>query len=874
MASFLDPRTVRRTVLPNGLTVLVRRDTSAPVVAIVTHVKAGYFDETDDVSGIAHVLEHMFFKGTSRRGVGEISKETKGSGGYLNAHTIYDQTVYYTVLPSAGFASGLDIQSDAYANSVIDADELAKELEVIIQEAKRKADNPSALAVETLYELLHDRHRMRRWRIGHEEGLRSLDRSAMLRFYRNFYQPSNTILSIVGDVDVDEAIARVHEHYASLSDKTPVRDPGPAEPHHDDQRYRELSGDITQSQLVFGWRTVDAMHEDTPALDFAGNILAAGRASRLYRALRERQLVSSVSAYNYSPTELGVFVLHAELPPEKIVDAARGAWDQMRSLREDPIDSVEIERVRHIFDARWARRFESMEGQATYLAEWEALGDWTLGDEYYRRFMSVTAEQIHDVARRYLSPSRAGAVIYRPGDTKPVAGSAGEFVSLLEKERPDPLEPLIKRDSTVEFVKTIPPRLESVEGAVHVFRTARGVPILVRPKPGAAIAHFAVHGIGGVRDESTETGGLTTLAMRTTLKGTATRTAQHVAEDSEMLGMSIGTNVGSEGFGWSMSVPLQHLESGIALVADVVHNATIPEDALETERAIALADLDALRDDMMRYPMRLLISAAYRDHPYALFPLGNEESLRSAQVEDVRQWYRARLLGTELVIGLVGDVVPEDAASMIARAFSDSHGSPPRSMDVPAWPDRETTSVESREKAQTALALAFQGPSRTDDRRFAARLIATIASGLGGRFFDELRDRQSLAYTVHAYTSEAQLAGMFLSYIATSPEKEDIARQALLREFERFRDEAVTDDELARAKRYAIGSHAIRQESGGAVLGEMLDAWMFGSGLEELTRYETAIQAVTPDDILSVAREFFDPSRRVEGVVRGIGRKV
>jgi zinc protease len=115
---------------------------------------------------------------------------------------------------------------------------------------------------------------------------------------------------------------------------------------------------------------------------------------------------------------------------------------------------------------------------------------------------------------------------------------------------------------------------------------------------------------------------------------------------------------------------------------------------------------------------------------------------------------------------------------------------------------------------------------------------------------------------------------MFLSYIATSPEKEDIARQALLREFERFRDELVTDDELARAKRYAIGSHAIRQESGGAVLGEMLDAWMFGSGLEELTRYETAIQAVTPDDILSVAREFFDPSRRVEGVVRGIGRKV
>jgi zinc protease len=874
MASFLDPRTVHRTVLPNGLTVLVRSDESAPVVAIVTHVKAGYFDETDDVNGIAHVLEHMFFKGTMRRGVGEISKETKGSGGYLNAHTIYDQTVYYTVLPSAGFASGIDIQADAYANSVIDAGELSKELEVIIQEAKRKADNPSALAVETLYELLHDRHRMRRWRIGHEKGLRALDRSAMIGFYRNFYQPSNTILSIVGDVDVDDVMKKVHEHYAHLPDNTPVRQPGPTEPHHDDLRYRELSGDITQSQLVLGWRTVDAMHEDTPALDFAGHILAAGRASRLYRALRERQLVSSVSAYNYSPTEIGVFVVHAELPPERIVDAARGAWDQMRSLREDPIDSVEMERVRRIFDARWVRRFESMEGQATYLAEWEALGDWNLGDEYYRRFMSVTAEEVHNVARRYLSPSRAGIVVYRPNDASQVATAAEEFVSNIEKGRPAPLEPLVKRDLPGDDTLIIPPRLESIESGVHVFRTAAGLPILVRQKPGAAIAHFAVHGIGGVRDESVGTAGLTTLAMRTTLKGTASRTAAEIAEDSEMLGGSIGTSVGSEAFGWSMSVPLQHLEAAVDLVADVVYEASIPEDALETERTLALADLDALRDDMFRYPMRLVMSAAYGEHPYALSPLGNEESLRSARVEDVRQWYRAGLLGTQLVLGVVGDVVPEDAATIVARAFSDSHGSPPNQLEAPRWPDSGRINADSREKAQTALALAFRGPSRTDDRRFAAQLTATIASGLGGRFFDELRDRQSLAYTVHAYTSERQLAGMFLSYIATSPEKEDVARQGLLREFERLRTERVTDDELARAKRYAIGSHAIRQESGGAVLGEMVDAWMFGSGLSELSHYESSIEAVTPDDILAVAREFFDPNCRVEGVVRGAGKTV
>ena len=874
MSSFIDPSTVERTVLPNGLTVLVRRDTSAPVVAIVTHVKAGYFDETDDVSGIAHVLEHMFFKGTERRGVGEISKETKGSGGYLNAHTIYDQTVYFTVLPSSGFAAGLDIQSDAYANSVIDASELSKELEVIIQEAKRKSDNPSALAVETLYEILHDRHRMRRWRIGHEKGLRALDRAAMMKFYRNFYQPSNTVMTIVGDIDVDDALRRVTDHYGSLSDTPPVREPGPAEPHHDDFRYRELSGDITQSQLVMGWRTADTMHEDTPVLDFAAHILAAGRASRLYRALRERQLVSSISAYNYSPTELGVFVIHAETPPEKVADAARGVWDQVRTLRDEAIDEVEMERVRRIFEARWVRRFESMEGQATYLAEWEALGDWKLGDEYYSRFMSVKAEDIHDVSRRYLAAERTGVVIYRPESEPAVASDEETLLAALESEKPEPLEPLLQRAPAVVKADSVPPRLETVEAGVHVFRSSSGMPILVKPKPGAAIAHFALHAVGGVRDESPASAGLTTLAMRTTLKGTTTRTASQIAEDSEMLGGSIGTSVGSESYGWSMSVPVQHLEAAVDLVSDVVYEAVIAEDAVETERTIALADLAALRDDMFRYPMRLLMAGAYEGHPYALSPLGTEDSLKEATVEDVRQWYRARLLAPQMVAGVVGDVDPAEAAAYVARATRGMQEGTAQGIERPAWPTREVRCVESREKAQTALALAFEGPSRTDDRRVVAQLIATIASGLGGRFFDELRDRQSLAYTVHAYTSERQHAGMFLSYIATSPEKEEVARRGLLHEFERLRETLVSDDELARAKRYAIGSHAIRQESGGAVLGEMLDAWLFGSGLSELVEYESKVEAVTRDDILDLAREYFIAERRVEGVVRGIGKTV
>src|SRR6478672_9053386 len=237
----MDPKTIHKTILPNGLTVLVQEDRSAPVVAIVTYVKAGYFDETDEQNGLSHALEHMFFKGTAKRGVGEIAKETKASGGYLNAHTIYDNTTYYTVLPSTGFEKGLDIQADAYANSVIDARELAKEMEVIIQEAKRKSVSPGAAATETLYELLHDAHRMRRWRIGREPGLRAFTRDLMNNFYRNFYRPGNTILSISGDVDPEDALRRVTDLYGGLQGGEPDRRPGPSEPDHTGFRYRELA---------------------------------------------------------------------------------------------------------------------------------------------------------------------------------------------------------------------------------------------------------------------------------------------------------------------------------------------------------------------------------------------------------------------------------------------------------------------------------------------------------------------------------------------------------------------------------------------------------------------------------------------------------
>jgi zinc protease len=863
---------VVRSVLPNGLTVLVRRDTSAPVVAVVTYVKAGYFDEADDVVGIAHVLEHMYFKGTGRRGVGEISRETKALGGYLNAGTIYDHTSYYTVVPASGFERALDIQADAYANSVIDAAELARELEVIIQEAHRKRDNPSAVATETLYSLLYDKHRMRRWRIGTEEELRALTRDDMLTFYRAFYRPHDTILSIVGDVDPDAALRAVERQYGSLTALPVERVPGPAEPERTGFRYRELAGDITQTQVAFGWRTQGTLHADTAPLELAAAVLGSGRASRLYRAVRERELAAYVTAYDYTPTELGVFVLHAEGPPSSARDAARAMWEQLRTVRDEGVGKDELWRVRRLLETRWIRQLETMEGQANYLAQWESLGDWTLGDRFLERLLTVTPEMVTDAARRYLVPERAAALTYRPTSSPPIARDADEMLKVLERSpRPDPLAVTPPFEARKAAGAERAPELERVTAGVRVYRSALGLPILVRVKQGngASLVNAGVYVLGGATAEPERHAGLTMLMVRTALKGTDRRSATCIAEEAELLGGAISASAGSESFGWGLSVPSGYTSAALELLADVAQCATIPEEALDTERAIAVAGLEQLRDDMQRYPMRLLTRAAFPNHPYGVPVSGFESSLAAIDATQLRAWHREKVLRSRAVVVIVGDVDPDEAAAAAARHFSQIRPAEPEPVAVPEWPESPVISYESREKAQTALALAFPSPDRRDPERFTARILSVIASGLGGRFFEELRDRRSLAYTVSAYPSERSLAGLFVSYLATSPDREDEARRGLLDEFAKLRESRVTDEELDRAREYAIGTHAIRQQSGGAVLNDVLDAYLFGESLDELTEYDTRIRSVTTDGIRALARRYFDEERLVQGVVRG-----
>ncbi len=859
---------VLREVLPNGLTLLVQQDRSAPVAAVVTHVKAGFFDEPDRWVGISHVLEHMFFKGTARRGVGAIARETKAAGGYLNASTSYDHTSYLVVLPTRGLEEALDIQSDALRHSAIHPDELARELRVIIQEAKRKLDSPGAVAYETLHELMFDRHRIRRWRIGHEAELAALTRDDLWSYYTSRYVPERTIVAIVGDVVPEDALALARRFYQAWAPARGAEDRSPEEPPRREVRARTLRGDIAQSELALGWRTVPPLHPDAAPLDLAAAVLASGRGSWLQRRLRETGIVISIAAHNYAPTELGVFGVTADLEAERVPAALEGIARAVSRLALLGPSEADLERARTLLLTRWARRLESMEGRAAALAAAEALETVEVLDREYAALARATADDVRAAAERYLDPEAVSALVYLPhdrGEELTADRVAGTFAVT-------GLEPHAAPAGSAPTPRSPSPARGSTRAAVlHV--ALPGADLLVRRKPGVPTVNLGLY-VPRLEFEPAEQAGLGALALRAALRGAAGLDAGGLAFAAERLGGSLGTALNSDWLGLGLTVLSDRLPDAAALLDAVHRSPTLSDADVAAERDTLVAEARRLADDMFRFPFQLAFGAAFGDVGYGLPIAGLPETLSGLTGADARRWHERALLGPRAVIVAVGDVEPERAADLLAGEFETL---PPRPSErAPAelgWAldSQPLERVVLRDKAQTALAMVFRGPARRNPERHAAEVWAAVASGLGGRVFEALRERRSLAYTVLASAWQKGRAGALVTYIATSPEREQEARAAMLEELERFVREPVTQAELAQAVNYLAGQAEVRRQHASSVAGEVLEAWLVGSGLEELEDPGAAYRRVTAQQVQDVAAAYLRNLTRAEGIVRGSG---
>jgi zinc protease len=856
---------VAKQVLPNGLTLLVQRDASAPVVAVVTHVRAGYFDEPDEWVGIAHVLEHMYFKGTTRRGPGDIARETQLVGGYINAGTIYDKTVYYTVLPAAsgGLERALDVQADALMHSALDGDELGRELEVIIQEAKRKLDSPGAVATEGLYALLFQVHRMRRWRIGTEQGLRRLSRDDVQAYYASRYAPGRVVVGIAGDLDVDLALRTAVDTYGGWDRPTAPVAGSPAEPGAAPPELRVERGDVERPLVNLGWRTVGTLHPDAAALDMSAAILGAGRGSRLYRGVRSPGLAASAGAGHYTPTEVGVFEIGLEGEEDRLDAALEQSMSLVQALREDGPAAEEVERAKALAGTQWARRFESMDGRASILCEAEALGDYHLAEELYRRDMEVDAADVRRVARQYLDPAAASGFFYLPEGGK--TRFEGKWPPADGAERST--QPAVATHAVVGGPAPPTQRNETRYAGGVVHRSYPGADVLVRSKRGAGLVTVLVHVPGLTTQETSANAGISWLLARTALRGAAGLSAEELAQAAEMLGGGLVPSVGAETLGWGMTVRAAALHDAAELLRAVALEGELSGGDVEVERVLQASDARRVRDDMFRHPLQRVLAQAFPTDAYGLPALGDPQVVEALDPAAVRDWGE-RLAARRAVVVGVGDLGPEelhDALGPLA-AWPGQQLTPSESGAAPAW--EAGRAHESRRKEQTALAMAFPAVPFASDERYPTSVLATLLSGLAGRLFDELREKRSLAYTVAVVPWLARRAGVVLSYIATSPARESEAREAMLAELERVVSEPPSAEELERARNYAAGLVEMRQQSGRAVAGEILEAWVHGA-MEELHQTAERLRAVTAEDVVRVAQHSFHADRRAEYVVRG-----
>ena len=318
-----------RQTLPNGLTLLVEENHAAPVVAIQVWVRVGSADELADEAGLAHLHEHMLFKGTARRGPGEIARSIEACGGEINAWTSFDQTVYHVVLASRFFAEGVDVLADAVTSAAFDPDELKREIEVVCEEIKRSQDSPTRKLSRELFATSFARHPYGKPVIGTEESVRSFARDGILKFYRRWYKPENTVVVVVGDVRAQDAVDLVEKHFVFPPGPFEHAPQRPTEPRREEPVARLKREPLKEGYLSIAWPSPPMVHEDVAALDALSIVLGHGEASRLHRALkRDRLLCTEVQASCYTPVDPGLTIIGLTLQPATVHEAVREAAER------------------------------------------------------------------------------------------------------------------------------------------------------------------------------------------------------------------------------------------------------------------------------------------------------------------------------------------------------------------------------------------------------------------------------------------------------------------------------------------------------------------------------------------------------------------
>jgi zinc protease len=839
---------IRVEKLACGVTVLLRELHLAPLAEVQIWAGVGSADEGPGEAGLAHFHEHMLFKGTETRAVGEIAGAVEGAGGRINAFTSFDATCYHATLPSDSVALGLDALADAVQHSVFDPAEVAREVEVVLEEIRRSEDDPQHVLGDALFSTVFAVHPYRAPVLGTSASVAQFDAPKLRRFYRRWYAAENLVVCAAGDFDPADFLARVEAAFAKAKPGAPRR-ARPAEPPQREPRLRLLERDFERAGLELCWPAVPFRHPDAPLLDLLAFVLGQGESSRLDRRVKEEQgLADRIDASCYTPLDPGVFGIGADLDAERAPALVEALLREVECLRREPVGEEELEKARRNFLAAKAWEQESVAGLARKLGSAYLLtGDPSFEDAYLARVRAASAGELLRAAREWLPPERLCLALVAPKGEAP---------------RESELREALARGHESAARRFAAPLRAPTAAAAQAYRLANGVRLLVQPRREIPVVSARAVLLGGQLVESEETAGLGSFLSSLWLRGSEAHAAADFARRVESLAADVDGFSGRSSTGLTLDAPSESFAAVLELFAEALLSPAFADEEIERERRETLAALARREDRLGARAFDLFTRAHWERHPYRLPLPGTPETVARFAREDLVRHQQQLVRAGNLVLAVVGDVDPDETAVRVGRLFGELAGGgaaveallPP----LEPAPREPRSAVERKERAQAHLVIGFRGLDVHDPERHALEVLCQILSGQGGRLFLELRDKKSLAYSVSATNVEGVAPGFFASYIATAPEKLDEARSGMLDELRRAQDAPPGAAELERARRALLGSFAIdRQRAAARALQLALDT-RYGLAGDFDTEYPERIRAVSAEDVLRIARRVID----------------
>ena len=824
----------------NGLTLIVEEDHSAPVASVQAWCATGSIDEGKWMgAGLSHILEHMLFKGTQDRKAGDIARQIQDRGGYINAYTSFDRTVFWIDVPAEGVPEAVAILSDAMMNSTLPEDEYVKEQEVIRREFAMGFDDPGRQSSQLMLRTVFSESPFRHPVIGYLDVYNKLKRDDVMGYYKTRYAPNNLTFVVAGDVDAQKVREQVEELFKNYSRQAlePVYVASEPEQIGRREAHEEFPTELTRLSLA--WRIPGLTHPDTPALELLGDVLGSGRSSILNQELREKQrIVHSVDSGMFSLQTDGIFVVQALCDPAQRPAAEKEVLAAVERIKESGGSQAELDKARRSMLADQLSGLATARGKASDLgSNWLLTRNPNFSKDYLDAIAGVTTADLKRVAREYLRSDRLNVTSLNPPG------------SLVGKNRSEP---------------------EAVRSEVKRFVLSNGLRLLVREDARLPLVSIYATFRGGLLAETPQNNGITRLLSRTILKGTKNRTFAQLAEQIESAGGRFGADSGNNSFSASIEVMKPDLALGLDVLGDVLQNPTFPEKEVELEKATQIAAIKAEDEQITAVAKNVMREKLFGTHPYALRSSGRAESVEKITPAELLAFQKEYVVAKNGVIAVFGDVKAEEVLALVEENFGAmpagrlALSEPPQ----PVVPSAPVSATEERNKQQAVVMIGYPGSDVLSPDRTSLDLLNEASNDLGSRFFNRIREQLGLAYFVGAGNFSGLAPGSFVFYLGTDPKKVEVVIAEFQNEIEGLSKDGLTEDELIRAKKKLLGSEAIRNQSNSAFASSVAVDELVGLGFDNYLKRKTQVESVTIDDVRRVAAKYFDTPSRVEVIVR------